>query len=253
MPTPYLERPEQWKAAADYARKVKLLGFDSETFGHDVSESSPAFRAKIHVWSIAFQTGDLSPYGFVRARGAVLPVDAVPAFVDIFEDAQITKVAHNAHHDQHSLGNYGIRVGGLVDTLDLVRLAYPERALDKRLGFMLKPLARDLLGKPKRDDYSDIVEDVELISKWVKRTECVCGEPKCRKRKEPEHSKIVEMDEKVTSKNITYQLESIVAGHKRWERLVEYAGADAIDALELYDMAMKKLTRLEATLPLVPW
>lgn len=253
--TPYLDKPEQWAALVEHARRTKLMGLDSETFGHDVRKASPAYRAKVHVWSIAFQTGEKDTRGYHRARGAVLPAAALEhqGVRAVLEDPTILKIAHNVHHDQHSLENHGIKLVGIRDTLALVRLAYPDRALEVTKGFRLKPLARDLLGKPKRDEYDDIVKDVVLESRWVDKATCVCGDEKCRKRVEPYHAKVRELEEKVTSKNVVYALEDIVPGHKQWERLMEYAGADAVDALELDDLAMRRLAWLETKLPPVPW
>lgn len=252
--TVYLDRPVKWEEAAEYAKKTRLLGFDTETYGHEVEESSPAYRAKIHVWSIAFLTPELHPYGYRRARGAVLPASALPYFKDVLADERITKVAHNARHDCHACENHGCQVAGVTDTLDLVRLAYPERALDPRLGFRLKPLARDLLGKPKRDEYKDIVHETTTSLRLVKRNlGCACGVKGCKKRKGAEHEKLVKLEEVKVNHLTIHPLESITPDHPRWGLLLPYAGADAEDALELYDLTLRKLSGMQSRLPPPPW
>lgn len=253
--TAWLDKPEQWEAIAAHADKVHAMGVDSETYGHDVRASSPAYRARVHVWSIAFYTGAIASRGYPIARGCVLPAIALehPAIRRILADPSILKDLHNAHHDQHSFANHGVKLAGIRDTLDLVRLAYPERALNKALGFRLKPLARDLLGKPKRDEYNDIVNDCILLPRVKEEKSCVCGDPKCRKRKEPWHTKTIEQVLYEVPMNVVYKLEDIVPGHKRWFPLLDYAAIDAIDAHELAGLAMKKLGWWERTLPPIPW
>lgn len=249
----YLATQKEWEAAAEYAYKAGVMGFDTETYGHNVKESSPAYRAKIHVWSIAFYTGQLHPRGYLLARGACLPAAALSCFKPVLESNDVLKVAHNKHHDEHGLENRGIKLGKSEDTLDLVRLAYPERALDLTKGFKLKPLSYDLLGKPHRTEYDDVVNDELPESTWHEKKYCVCGEPKCRRRILPDHAKVSEPYEVVKWRKVVYPLEEIVPGHKHWELLWPYAMIDAVDALELRSLAMNKLGWLEKKLPPLPW
>lgn len=243
---PWLDSPLKWEACAAYARKAGILGIDSETYGHDVADTSPAYRAKIHVWSIAFYTGGHS--GLSRlAKGAVLPPEALPIFAEVLASPKIVKVAHNARHDRHALENHGYATDGFLDTLDLVRLAYPERGLRVDQGYALKPIARDLLAKPARDEYKDITMGMGKVLTEVKV--CACGKEKCRGRKLPTHEKRQESRE--VEAKVTWPLETIIPGHQQWLRLLDYAAADAVDALELYDLATRRLASLRR--PRLPW
>ncbi len=250
MTAVYLDTPEQWTVVADYCTKTGVIGFDTETYGHNVLETSPAYLAKIHVWSISLYADDISG-GFRRARGAVLPVEALPHFFGVFLNPEVVKVAHNSRHDLHALANHGLLVQNVVDTLELVRLAYPERALDPTLGFRLKPLAMDLLAKPKRDAYADLTKASTTVKVETTLKVCACGEKPCRKKKAPEHAKMLVTNEEWVEQDVEYALEEIVPGHPHWTRLVEYAAADAVDALELYALASYALDHTYR--PQIPW
>ena len=56
----YLDQPEQWDAVVKACLEKKVVGLDTETYGHNVKTSTPAFRAKIDVWSLALSTSQLS-------------------------------------------------------------------------------------------------------------------------------------------------------------------------------------------------
>lgn len=255
MTAAYLDKPEQWDKLIEHAYKTKLMGLDSETYGHNVKESTPAYRAKIHVWSVAFENGVLHPRGYIGARGAVLPVDALsyPAIRAMLADKSVIKPAHNGHHDQHAFENHGIIIGGMEDTLDLARLAWPERALDKRLGFQLKSLEVDVLGIPERHKYKDIVNDKVTLSIWKLSKHCRCGIKGCKRRLKPDHEKVADLVETFQEKKVLYALETIVSGHKKWLDFLEYAASDAIGSLCLRQVAWKKIAQLEGRLPPLPW
>lgn len=248
MPATYLATQAEWNRAAAYAQRCKLLGLDSETYGHNVKLTSPAYRASIHVWSIAFLTPELASRGHHVARGAVLPFEALSSFKNVLEDPTVTKVAHNARHDIHSLENHGIRCQGTIDTLDLARLAYPHRSLDHQLGFGLKALARDILGREARDEFNDIVDEQVPVTKKI----CECGEAGCKLRNPRgavTHAKREVPTGETTRREMAYPLETIVPGHPRWLRLVEYAAQDAVDALEFHDLATRRLPSVSRSLP----
>lgn len=176
-----------------------------------------------------------------------MPPEALPYFADVLKSTAILKVAHNGRHDRHALENIGYPTDGFVDTLDLVRLAYPERSLDKTKGYRLKPLAKDLLAKPVRDEYDDIIMGVATVMEDSKI--CACGVEKCKLRKLPAHAKsTVQVP---TEKAIEYALRDISPGHPHWLRLLDYAAADAVDALELYDLALRRLRNIVR--PRLPW
>ena len=116
----WADKPEDWARLAALARAAGHVGWDSETTGHNVKKTSPAFRAKIDVWSLALKVGD-------SWRGVVLPLEALVAseLRGVLEDPGIVKDAHNARHDLHSAENHGVIVRGVYDTLEGARLAFP--------------------------------------------------------------------------------------------------------------------------------
>ena len=126
--------------------------------------------------------------------------------------------------------------------------------MDKTKGYRLKPLAIDLLGKKHRDEYKDIVQATQTRSQWVAGpASCACGVDKCKKRSLPAHAKTRDLVEKLTEYQAFYQLEDIVPGHPHWEKLLEYAGADAVDALELDELCWLRIAALEKIRPPLPW
>lgn len=254
---PYLSTPEEWQRVADHAAKVGKMGLDTETYGHVVTDTSPAYRAVVHVWSIAFLTPRTGPRGNRLAKGAVLPRAALDyqPIRDMLESPSLLVVAHNVRHDQHALANIGIDLAKtqIRDTLDLARLVWPERSMDMRLGFRLKPMARDLLGKPDRDSYKKLITDEELMVTYKETKTCVCGVTGCKKRKEPDHAKLLGRTEVRKTRKIIYALENIIPGHKRWAALLDYAAEDAVDALELDDLATRRLAWMEGLRPPLPW
>jgi len=251
----WLQKPSEWAAVAEAIRTQGIMGCDTETFGHNVKTSTPAFRASIDVWSLALRTVDLHPYGYHIARACVLPAAAAeyPALKSILEDPRILKVFHNAHHDEHAFANHGIHLAGVYDTLETIRLYYPERAGVGAGGYRLKPLRFALLGKPEREGFKELTSPQEESYEVQKEVGCcVCGVPKCKKRKEP-HGRTVRIDTHIKVRKIPCPIEGIIPGHPRWERKLDYAGDDAADALELYEMCTQRGIMLESKLPELPW
>lgn len=164
-------------------------------------------------------------------------------------------VLHNERHDRHALENAGVSLARTYDTLEAVRLLWPGRQ-----GYTLKSLAHELLGKPKRELFKALTEHEKrpvrvMVQRKLEMTVCSCGVPKCRKKKGHEkHKEIKEWeDEVVKEKWFDVPIESIVPGHPRFERKLEYAGADAVDALELYELCQQRAAWMEAHLPRMPW
>lgn len=243
--------PETWEKIASACRARGILGCDTETYGHNVKESTPAYRASIDVWSLSLSTGVLHPYGYHIARACVLPLSAAqhPALGAVLASPDIIKVFHNAHHDQHAFANHGIRLGRVYDTLDAVRLMWPGRDG----GYSLKPLRVGLLGKPAREGFKELTEPQEeeySVEREVKA--CVCGVPKCRKSKAP-HGRTTAIEHLLRTRKVACPIESILPGHARWDRKLDYAGDDAADALELYELIQAKARTLETALPDLPW
>lgn len=259
----YQDTPEKWDAIvkACYARGV--VGADTETYGHNVKESTPAYRAKIDVWSLALSTSTLSPRGYYVARACVLPLEAAlyPPMKGMLESKDILHVFHNAHHDQHAFANHGVLLGAVYDTLDAVRLCYP--GMDS--GYSLKPVRQFILGKGSREGFKGskkkgtegLTDPLETqVSVKKEKKVCSCGNDRCRKSPEKygdEHEKVMEDVFITKTVKMPCPIESIVFGHPRWLRKIEYAGDDAADALELYQLLQTQVRHLDETLPPLPW
>lgn len=239
----YLDKPEQWDELAERMRRARIVGLDTEFFGLDVRKQSCVGRARVHVWSVALRTKRLSPLGFHRARGWVLPAVALeyPALKAVLEDPAVRKCVHNQAVDDHAIHNHGVDLRGCINTLDLVRWVWPE--LVTHGGFGLKNLMQVELHRSPVCEYVDVVNDereVEVVkTKTVELNVCSCGEPGCRKRKGHVHT-ISTADVAVVKKKrekFQHPLESIVPGHPRWDLLVRYSAEDAVAALEIHELA----------------
>lgn len=263
----WLDKAPQWDAVVKACEKKGIVGLDTETYGHNVKTSTPAYRARVDVWSLALQTSVLSPRGYHVARACVLPLEAAlyPPMKGMLESKEVLHVFHNAHHDQHAFANHGIEVGLVYDTLDAVRLLWP--GMDE--GYYLKPLRVNLLGKSAREGFkgkkateyreaeaglTDSIDETYIVLKPSKV--CACGEDGCRKTEKKWgalHAKTDIMEEIEKTRKVPCPIESIVPGHPRWERKLNYAGDDAADGLELYEVIQARIASLEDTLPPLPW
>ena len=244
----YLSEPSQWDALVLRIKTAVTIGLDSEFYGLDVRKQSCVGRAKIHVWSVATRTTERSPLGFHRARGWVMPAEALDhrGLRRVLEDWSIEKCIHNQPDDDHALHNHGVQLRGAINTLDLARWAWPELVTEG--GFRLKNLMGVKLRRPPIAEFKDVVGDTRTIrvsrTKRAIRNACACGVVGCRLRREREgvsHLKRqVEEDIVVTTDKVErfqHPLESIVPGHTRWELLVRYAAEDAVAALEIAELA----------------
>jgi hypothetical protein len=264
--TPYLDTPEQWDKVVAACYQRGIIGCDTETYGHNVKESTPAFRAKIDVWSLALATTQVHPRGYHIARACVMPLEAAlyPPMKDMLESQQVLHVFHHAHHDQHSFANHGINLGLVYDTLDAVRLLWPG----KDEGYTLKSLRVWLLGKELRESFkmkkhkdgsfeaglTDPQEINELYTREVKV--CSCGKEGCRlteKKWGPAHAKEFISETRTRVVKVPCPIESIKPGHVRWQRKRDYAGDDAADGLELYELVTQRILSLDSSLPALPW
>lgn len=250
----YADSPAAWDKVARVCRKAGRVGFDTETFGHDIEDTSAPHRARVHVWSLAVRIDKMHPRGFRRTKGVMLPAAALeyPALVDLLEDPSVIKLAHNLPHDQHSVRNHGIRLGGGIDTLPRARLV-----LTDEVSHSLKPLMERKLGRTVIT-FKDVVGEMYDRAVAVKQREkgCVCGATPCRRRG-PQHVRV-----KWTRFRVKYvptyreiPLQEIVPGHYRFPLLTKYSIQDAEGVLELDDLldraevwAMKKRGDV-----VVPW
>lgn len=251
----YLDKPEQWDAVVKACYAKRVMGCDTETYGHNVKTSTPAFRAKIDVWSLALSTSQVSPRGYHVARACVLPLAAAlyPPMKEMLESHDVLHVFHNTHHDQHAFANHGVVLGAVFDTLDAVRLLWP--GLDE--GYYLKPLRVNLLGKPSREGFKELTETLETQVYSTKLLKvCACGVDKCRKTEGKwgsAHAKELEEVQVPKVVKLPCPIESITEGHVRWLRKLAYAGDDSADGLELYELVMQRLVDLGLRLPELPW
>lgn len=218
---------KEWDAIAKAVAKAGICGSDTETYGHDVRKSTPTYRSKIHVWSIAVRSSKLHPRGHHIAVGRTLPVEALtyPPIKEILEDWSIIKVYHNAPHDVHAKRVYGVNVQGFKDTLAKARHYLP--GLD---SYGLKQLCRRV-GRTLHE-YKATVSVPRFIDRRKEVKVCSCGQERCRKRLG--HIKTISVIEWKEEKGLMeIPLESITPGHPNWNRLVLYACEDAVTALEL--------------------
>lgn len=249
LSTDYLDQPHQWDALADVLAHETAIGYDSEFYNVNVEKESCVGRARVHVWSVAIRTDKLSPFGFHRCKGWVLPVAALvhPSLVAVLADARVRKEIHNQSVDQHSAANHGVLLRGCRNTLDLIRWTHPH-LINTPGRFSAKALMWSLLKRQPVCTFKQLVTDERVIQvvkqKKVKVSGCSCGVVGCRKRKtegQLTHDKWKRVDvvDVVEDKveEFEWPLEQIVPGHKRWEQLKRYAIEDAIAALQFAELA----------------
>jgi hypothetical protein len=141
-----------------------------------------------------------------------------------------------------------VALRGGVNTLSLARWHWPELVASAGgPGFGLKALKVVLLDKKPATAYKDLFQELydHVRTSTRKVRTCVCGDKPCWKRG-PQHMRQETQEETVyvTPKMRPVPLESVVEGHPLWERALAYAAEDAVDALELWDLAAgQKTTR----------
>lgn len=239
------------------ADRGESAGLDTEFYGpgnpaFDVRKNSCAGGgAKVHFLSVAVKRFPhvLHPRGYHVADAAVLLAPALEhPGLRAWLESPARKVVHNLSVDAHSIRNHGISLGGAVNSLDLARWAWPERARGR--GFSLDALGVDILGAGKTEDFNELFSEevVELarIKRLVTKV-CSCGEAGCRKRKGHEKTEVVTEEPVYRTVRRRVPLELVVPGHWLWERAVKYSAQDAILALNLDDVLTRKMQER------VPW
>lgn len=220
--THYADTPDKWATVARSLRVAGLCGLDSETYGHDVRETTAPYRAKIHVWSVAVS----GPSGVV---GCVLPQAALgsPEIVAVLQDPTVKKIAHNAPHDVHAFLNHGIEVAGWADSLGRARLTFPEEQ-----GHGLKKLCGKV-GMTLRE-YKEVLAAPNWVEMTKKVRVCECEAHPCRKRGKG-HERVDKFyTDMVLRGTRLLPLEEVVPGHPKWAELLAYAEEDAVCALKLW-------------------
>lgn len=244
--TRFLATPGEWADLAAVIRDLGVCGWDTETYGHNVKTSTPAYRARVDEWSLAVRTDRVTPRGYRAAVGWGLPLEALVSgpLRGVLEDPGVQKIAHNARHDLHAAENHGVAVRGVRDTLETARLVWPHLR-----EFGLKALRVAVLGKPGRDGFKALTAPLETAV-LVPYRGCPCGLKGCRRTKAPHH---LETLEKTVMKKYPCPIESIVPGHPRRAEKEAYMIEDSVDALELAEVEDARLAELGARLPELPW
>jgi hypothetical protein len=252
----YLSSPSDWSALGKrLLASTEVCGLDTEFIGVDIENDTAVWTNKIVAWSVGIPDGRMRPRGYRECEGFVLPPDAVddPFLRQWLESAEHTKVAHNQRVDRHTFENAGVYVRGLVDTVDIYRVICPGR---ERYG--LKFLVPDILGVETFGQFKDIFsEAIVKESTKVKRVAvCTSHGDQDRIRKRCEVCKddtvivertIVNRRELKTRRRVPLQEVcgiGVVEGNGRlqltpdesplWRLFVNYAGADAIWASQLW-------------------
>ncbi len=245
--TRYAATPAEWDRVVAACYKAGICGLDTETYGHDIEKTSAPYRAQVHVWSLGVLTAEVHPRGHHIAGGVVLPAAALlyDPIRRMLEDGYVVKVAHNAPHDVHALANHRIRVGGWVDSLPRARVMFPTW-MRHGLKTICRVVDRQL---HKFEDVCSMMVDVPKPCMV-----CCCLDDECelwrrRSKKNCMHFRIPST--KLVPELKMQPLESIVPGHPLWPGLVEYAGEDAVTAMELWDYMDHCIA--PTPLPPVPW
>jgi DNA polymerase I-like protein with 3'-5' exonuclease and polymerase domains len=239
--TKYLNKPEEWQTLINYIYEDRRpFGFDTEFTEVDFNAGENCVgRSVLDVWSIGLYTGELHPRGYEKAKGFVLPSEALSFFKTLLEDESIKKPAHNSTVDVHTCYNAGVDVRGIIDTLHLCRFVFPGR-----FKYGIDALSREFLDEQKFTSYGELCSIPKHVEKEVTVRRCECGVDGCRKRKG--HTKY-DTTETILIEQGTVEIpiSMIQPGSPRWLQKKKYAAQDAVLALELYDFAVRKLKRLK--------
>jgi hypothetical protein len=236
------------RGAEDAIREIsahRLAGYDSEYSGVDVSSQSCVGRSKIDVFSIATQTSNLNPIGYLEPQswvfdGALVTTPAVRGYL---EDSAYCKVIHNRTVDEHTARNAGVRIRGGLCTLNMARWVYPWRANLVRGNFDLDSICKWRVGRGKTEEFDALFgyDDYEPFEAEATANFCLaCQDFGCKKKKAPHDQKeprarIVTRKKKVRR---ILELAGIRPGHPLFERYLVYAAVDAELALILYQMML---------------
>lgn len=185
---------EAYEVCAEISR-YPVVGYDSEFYGVDISRQSCVGTAVVDVFSFATPAGDLNALGFNEPNsyvfdGALLTHPSVRA---IIENPAVMKAVHNLPVDAHAAQNAGVAIRNGLNTLDMARWIYPERANLLHGCFDLDSLARWRVGRGKTEDFSDFLmyDALEEVTELSERKFCgTCQLFSCRKQKSPHDHKV---------------------------------------------------------------
>lgn len=234
------------------------VGLDTEFTGVEIGRESTVARSKLAFLSLAVPRLplEITPRGYHRADAAVVPggivreSDALSRYLA----GPYRKAVHNLPVDAHTISNLpgGITLGGGVNTLDLARFAWPERA--RGAGFTLDALGTDFLGEGKSEAFSDLFSETrtETTYKTKSITRCECGAVPCRKRTTtPGHARIQHLQPVTKEKVVEYEVpvDYYPPDHPKFPRVLAYSARDALLALWIYEVAMFTLARTTREMP----
>ena len=240
----YLSDPAKWPALAAALRKAGEFGLDTETYGQP-DRTSPQHRARVQCFSLGLLTAERSARGFQRAVGVVLPRAALDTVElrEVLEDPAVRKWAHNSPHDYHALRNEGVKVRGLEDSLQWLRVSCPGEAR----GYGLKDAEQWALGYGPRPGFLDMVKYQTTVrtARGKQHKGCICGVVPCRARSTSDWLrddgvwmphirvtwKVFSPVERVIEAR--YDIREFVPGHNRWDAWIQYSLADAVRGIEL--------------------
>lgn len=239
----WIDTPQMAEKLVEELRNWPYVGLDTEFYGCDIRTESPVGRTTCHVWSVATPAGPLLPRGFHEANSYVLAGSllTLPPVQEWIEDARFTKCVHNQPVDAHTIRNHGPILRGGLNTLEMARFWYPERA--KRQGFDLDSLGRDFCGAGKTESFDSLLgyDATEEYTVEVERKVCACGEIGCRKRTGLHESVGIVTVPAVRTRKVRRHipLTDLTPGHPLWERYLAYAAWDAVLALWIYETMLR--------------
>jgi hypothetical protein len=252
----YLAEAKDWSALGKRLLEcTEVCGLDTETIGCNPEEDTAVDYAKCVVWSVGIPDGRMHPRGYRIAEGFVLPPDALddPYLYQWLTSPDHTKVCHNNRYDRHVLENAGVKLVGLVDSCDLYRVICPGRE-----RYSLKSLVPDILGVETFGQFKDIFSEAVVKETTKTKRVAVCtshgDQDRIRKRCEVcrddtviVERTIVNRRELKTRRRVPLQEVcgiGVIEGNGRlqlnpgesslWNLFVNYAGADAVWASQLF-------------------
>lgn len=147
----YLETEKEWLWLLEELKTACKLGFctafDTETLGCDPEEETAVYWARPLIWSIGIADGDMTARGYRRARGFVLPWQALYVFVEWFKGAFGAVYSFNGRFDRHAVANLGIETGGVKDILDYLRVLDPGHEKYSLKDTTPRNLGYEMMGK----------------------------------------------------------------------------------------------------------
>lgn len=239
----YVDSERQAAVCMEEIGAFGYTGLDTEFYGCDITRESPVGRSICHVFSVATPSGPLLPRGYHQATsyvfaGNLLTFEPIKRWL---EDKRKRKAVHNQPVDHHTIRNHGVALRGGINTLEMARFWYPERA--KRAGFDLDSLGSDFCGEGKTESFDGLLgyDDVEVRQHEVTKKRCACGVLSCMKKKPPHDIKtpervIADYNAKVRRH---IPLTDLHPGHVLWARYLAYAAWDAVLALWLYELMLR--------------